>query len=90
MRRPRVGTQKKGDDYIQAAYEHLLEHGTATGDQLVVASGSHKQMFGRSQCHRMNEYMSFMDKPHRFYVTPGVPGRKGKPSMWYLRKLDVT
>lgn len=82
-------SQKKGNAYIEVAYEHLLKHGSATSEQLVEVTGSNPQMFGSGQCLRMNEYMHMVGKPHRFRVAPGTGGRGGYPPSWTIREVKV-
>lgn len=82
-------SQKKGNAYIEVAYEYLIKHGSATSAQLVEITGSNYQMFGSGQCLRMNEYMYMVGKPHRFRVTSGVGGPKGYPPLWTIREVKA-
>ena len=88
--KPNSKAQATGNKYIEVAYQFLLKHDTATTGQLVEVTGSNNQMFGSSQCPRINEYMHATDKPHRFRVKPGIGGRGGYAPVWSLREYKVT
>jgi DNA-binding ferritin-like protein (Dps family) len=59
-------TKQRGDMLIEAAYQHLIENGSATQKDLADMLGASLQTFGSANSMRINEYMRDRNKGHLF------------------------
>jgi len=78
--------QQRSAEIINAAYDHVLEHGPTTAKVIAGIAGCAMITVGSQRIMVWNNYMRTHDKPHVFSVRPGDAG---KSAIWSLKERNT-